>query len=407
MKSSVNNSLGISSTYETLKDQFKVVNRILKDTNNKLTSKEGELDVLTYYLNSIVSHMSQGLVFVNLEGHVTTCNPAAETMLGINSMDILFHPFTDFFSDHLFGFSMKQALAERKAPKKNFVAIETKQGTKEFEIDTTFVLMHDADTALFHHLTAYDSLQGMIVLIRDFTEIHRLQNIANRNDRMKALGEMAAMVAHEVRNPLGGIKGFASLLQRDLEDQPKLKQLATYIIEGTDSLNKLVTNVLKYSRPVQTTIKSTDIVKLVREISQHIQADACLSPNLKIEVQTALESLNVPLDISMFKSALMNLIVNAIQAIPNSGSITLKIETEMDQALVRVIDTGVGIADENMKKLFSPFFTTKATGNGFGLAEVDQVVRAHGGSIEVTSVINKGSTFTIKIPLKPFGDYVN
>ncbi len=85
--------------------------------------------------------------------------------------------------------------------------------------------------------------------MRDITEVHRLKLIADRNDRLKELGEMAAMVAHEIRNPLGGIKGFASLLKRDLASQPELQQMASYIVEGTDALNRLVTNVLNYARP--------------------------------------------------------------------------------------------------------------------------------------------------------------
>lgn len=387
---------GLETAYDTLKEQFKTVNRILRDTNVKLNTKVGELDVLTYYLNSILSHMSQGLLFINLDGYLTTCNTAAENILAIDSLNILFHPFADHFPDDLFGFSMKEALAQQKTPKKTFIFMEMANGTKkELEIDATFLVTQDSDNALF---------QGMIVLMRDVTDLHRLQTLANRNDHMKALGEMAAMVAHEIRNPLGGIKGFASLLQRDLKEQPALQQLATYIVEGTDNLNRLVTNVLKYARPVTTSIVNADVIAVLHELCEHVQADASFDPRIQINIVSSLKTLLVPIDIQLLKSALLNLIVNAEQAMPDGGTITLNVTQEKECAVVQIKDTGIGIPSENIKKIFTPFFTTKKTGNGFGLAEVDQVVRAHSGTIDVVSTPGHGATFTIKIPLKPFGN---
>lgn len=396
-------TVGLESAYDALKDQFKAVNRKLRDTNIKLSSKVGELDVLTYYLNSILSQISQGLLFINLDGYVTTCNATAMEMLEIDESTLLFQRFSDYFRDDFFGFSMKEALAKKSAPKKTFVAHKNSKGVeKELEIDATIVLQKEAECALFHHLFATDSLQGIIVLMRDITEMHRLQSVANRNDRMKALGEMAAMVAHEIRNPLGGIKGFASLLQRDLQDQPQLQQLASQIVEGTDNLNRLVTNVLNYARPIQAAMIMTDLISLVAEIVQHVRADASLDQNISIEMNTELASLQIPVDVALFKSALLNLIVNAIQAMPQGGTITVSLGLKGEEAIIKIADTGVGIAPEHLKKLFSPFFTTKVTGNGFGLAEVDQVIRAHGGVIEVDSVLNQGTVFTIKLPQKPF-----
>lgn len=395
-----NNTL--ETAYDALKGQFKKVNQILKDTNMKLSTKAGELDVLIYYLNSILSHISQGLLFINLDGYVITCNEAAEEMLGIDSSKISFQLFSEHFLDSVFGFSMKRALAEKKAPHKIFVNFNTPKGKlREFEIDTTFILKKDAEHWLFDN--PMETLQGIIILMRDITEVHRLQILASRNDRMKALGEMAAMVAHEIRNPLGGIKGYASLLQRDLQQQPQLQQFATCIVEGTDALNRLVTNVLNYARPIQAHVESVDIITLVREISQHLLADESLDSNILIKIEPSFESLNAPVDTQLFKSALLNLIVNSIQAMPDGGEILIRIDKEDDCAVIEVSDTGIGISNENLKKLFSPFFTTKSTGNGFGLAEVDQVIRAHAGTIDVSSSLGHGTTFTIKLPLKPFG----
>lgn len=396
-------STSSDTTYDVLKEQFKTVNRALHDTSMELNSKVGELDVLTYYLNSILSHMSQGLLFINRDGYLTTCNAAAENILAIDSLNILFQPFADHFSDDIFGFSMKEALAQLKGTKKTVVFVETSVGVqKELEIDATFLQQQDLINAA-PKTNNMDSLLGIIVLIRDITDLHRLQTLANRNDRMKALGEMAAMVAHEIRNPLGGIKGFASLLQRDLQPQPELQKLAAYIVEGTDNLNRLVTNVLNFARPVKTNIENIDMLVMINELCQHVKADENFNPKIQITISSKLPTLLVPVDIQLFKSAVLNLIVNAMQAMPDGGKITMNIKQEKHHAVLVITDTGLGISAENLKKLFSPFFTTKATGNGFGLAEVEQVIRAHGGSIDVESAIDKGTTFTIKIPLKPYG----
>ena len=216
----------------------------------------------------------------------------------------------------------------------------------------------------------------------------------------KELGEMAAMVAHEIRNPLGGIKGFASLLQRDLKNDPELEQMAGYIVEGTDNLNRLVTNVLNYSRPIVPNIESTDLVALVKDLRQLISADHAVDPSVEIIIETAKPVLYAPIDPQFIQSAFLNLIVNAIQAMPQGGILKIILDEENGAAVLKVSDTGVGIQEDNLEKIFSPFFTTKPQGNGFGLSEVHKVIQAHGGTIDVQSAIGKGTQFTIRLPFK-------
>ena len=243
--------------------------------------------------------------------------------------------------------------------------------------------------------------QGIIVMIRDVSEIHRLQVIAARTDRMKVLGEMAAQVAHEIRNPLGGIKGFAALLKRDLADHPELQKMADHIIDGTDSLNNLVEQILHYSRPVHHHPENTDLIELLQQVKQLVLADANIyKPDIAILIHSPFKELILSLDSSHFKSAILNLIVNAIQAMPKGGTITLSIEKQPGWIILKVADTGIGIAEEMLPQLYSPYFTTKPTGNGLGLVEVQKVIQAHGGTIDVSTVLNEGTTFTIKLPVQ-------
>lgn len=386
----------LEKSYVDLKEQFKTLNIELEDTVKQLNQKLVELDAITYYLNGILSNISQGILFINLNGGVTTYNEAAQVILQIYSEKVLFHSFWDNFRDDAFGFSMREALALQHPMGTVYTTYVHPDGSShELEVDTSFVLRHGREQG-----SPIDAMQGIIVLIRDITEIRRLQMIANRSDRLKELGEMAAMVAHEIRNPLGGIKGFASLLQRDLKDQPKLEQMARYIIDGTDSLNRLVTTVLNYARPVQLHIEVYDLISLVHDLQQLVQADSSFDPRVKFEIKSRHKDMPVPIDAHLLKSALLNLVVNSYQAMPEGGQITISINSLEGHAVIKVADTGIGIQPENIEKLYTPFFTTRANGNGFGLAEVLKIVQAHGGTIEVKSEVNKGTEFTIKIPEK-------
>lgn len=393
----------LGNAYEELKEEFKTVNLELQETNQNLGQKVIQLDSVTFYLQSLLANISQGIIFVDLNGIVTTYNKKAEEILGADHLDVLFNNFWAHFPDDIFGFSVRESLKKRVSPETAFSTIKTPSGTKkELEIHPSFILQKLEEKNIHPNLKeSIESTQGLIILIHDISHIRHLQLLAARNERLKELGEMAARVAHEIRNPLGGIKGFASLLYRDLEGRKDLQEMAQYIIEGTDSLNRLVTNVLNYSRPVQANFIASDIVDLVRDVRQHVMADESLNPKIVIEVETSLDSLIIPVDAQLLKSAILNLVVNAIQALPaEGGKISLQIEQSKDLAILKVSDTGVGISTENLNKIFSPFFTTKIEGTGLGLAEVHKVIQAHNGGIEVTSEINKGTIFTIMLPMK-------
>lgn len=354
----------LDSAYIHLKDQFGALNR-------KLSGKVQELHVLSEYLDNILKNMSQGLLFIDSEGNVTTYNKEAEGILGAAHDKVIFQPF--HFEDTIFGYSMEKALKEGIAPKNSFATF----GAKFLEIDSAFVP------------------GGLIVLIRDISELRRLKILSDRSERMKALGEMAAQVAHEIRNPLGGIKGFASLLVRDLQSQPEKLHMAEAIVEGSNTLDRLVTQVLNYSRPIDLELETVDLASFLREVEESLKAENVLTKiNFKLITP---QELFAPIDKGMMKSVLRNLLINAIQAMPNGGNLTLSLS---DCGEIQVIDTGSGIPDELLKKIFSPFFSTKADGNGLGLAEALKVVRAHGGDISVESTVGSGTCFTIKLPLK-------
>lgn len=384
----------LDNAYGDLSKQFRQVNQKLEDTNTRLANKVQELHVLTAYLDNILSHMAQGLLFIDLEGNVTTYNQAAEEILGKPRSQVLFQNFLEQFKDDLLGYSLKEALKKKAAPKTSFATLEFPDGSRKIlEIENTFLLEKPTTSQ------ALDFTQGVVVLIRDITELRQLQINASRHDRLTALGEMAAQVAHEIRNPLGGIKGFASLLERDLQNDPDKKRLAQYIVEGADTLERLVAQVLNYSRPFHMDFKEEDLGKLLKEWKESLAtgSDSQHKITLSLKVKEPLQAL---VDKGLLKLALNNLANNAFQAMSEKGTLSITLSKEEQWAFIEVKDTGHGIPQEHLKKLFSPFFTTKADGNGLGLAEVHKVVQAHGGEITVESEPGKWTLFTIKLPLK-------
>lgn len=390
----------LEATYANLQERFKIIQSNLDETNTRFSGKLAELDFLTKYLDTILNQISQGIIFIDVNDIVTTYNLAAQEIFQIPEGELLFHSFTEFFDDNFFGFSLQEAFNLKKCPKTSFVSWNKKDQIKELEIETSFVIMNQHTHSHALQQTASLPIQGLLILVRDVTQLRRLQQNASRNDRLKDLGELAAHLAHEIRNPLGGIKGFASLLQQELAERTDLQNMASSIVQGADELNNFVTNVLEYARPFNQNFEWIDVVKLIDEVKKSMEADPMWNSNIQFQIQSSSASIMLMLDQQLMKSALLNLFVNAIQAMPNGGKLLVKLSIDASFFSLHIQDTGCGISSENLKKIFSPFFTTKEKGNGLGLAEVQKVIQAHHGWIEVASEEGRGSTFKIKIPLK-------
>lgn len=353
---------------------------------------------ISNYFKRILDHIVQGILFIDFRGVVTTYNKTAEAMLGVSQEQVLFHPFWNHFSDTLFGFSLRDALKNRGENHTPCCITYGSPETHSYELEilTSFLQASPEDNQLQNDS---ELSSGLLVMLRDVTEIKQLQTMANRIDRMKELGAMAAQVAHEIRNPLGGIKGFATLLHRDLQAHPQLQEMAAHIVEGTDALSQRVSQVLQYARPVSLHPEKVDLVALLKEVKELILADTSIDTSrLTIVIPSNKEQIPIELDIALFKSAILNLMVNAIQAMPEGGEITMSVQKKLKHVALIFSDTGTGISEENLSKIYSPFFTTKPEGNGLGLAEVQKVIQAHHGTIDTFSQIGKGTTFVIKLP---------
>jgi two-component system sensor histidine kinase AtoS len=216
-----------------------------------------------------------------------------------------------------------------------------------------------------------------------------------RADRLAALGELTAGIAHEIRNPLTSIRGFLQYLQ-DCESIEEWRHYGPLIIREVDSLNHIVGELLAFGRPRPPQVDSIDLGALVKETA--FLARGRSDAQVGVQIEPGLPAIEG--DREALKQAILNLVINAIQALPGGGHVEIELAAAgAGELALRVRDDGVGIAPENLDKVFDPFFSTKASGTGLGLAMVHRIVDAHGGTIGIDSRPGAGTTVEMRLPV--------
>jgi signal transduction histidine kinase len=248
---------------------------------------------------------------------------------------------------------------------------------------------------------------GSVIILQDVSRLRILEEQAERTNRLAAMGEMAVSIAHEVRNPLGSIELLASLLRRELEGDDDKKRYAEHILSGVKSIDYIINNLLLFTKQQHPVFKCIDFHGLLDETLVFVM------PTLrqgKVELIRRFNARNpgVRGDAELLKQVVLNLLWNALQAMPQGGKLTVSTETaekglglthEAGYLTVKFIDSGVGISDHDKEKIFSPFFSTKEKGMGLGLTISHTITGIHQGMIEVMSTLGEGATFAVTLPL--------
>lgn len=335
------------------------------------------MEVMT---DAIFSRMPVGLVATDLQGVIRRTNPAAASLLGPHAKPG--RPLKDFPALE----SLRQRLEKGEDPIEDNVRCEMGQ---------------DAPKPLLIHATVIQDAEktssGFAFLLSDMTTVRTLEEKLRRHERLAALGKLASGVAHEIRNPLSSIKGFAAILARKAADDPSAQEVARTMTHEVDRLNRVISELLEFARPAELDIRSVQLrdiiehsIKLVERDAHHAGVELCVDlspPDLRAEV-----------DADRFSQVLLNLYLNAIQAMDQGGKLTVRACMDQGALRVDVEDTGPGIAPEVLGHIFDPYFTTKANGVGLGLAIVHKIVEAHGGDIAVDKSDANGTRFVIRIP---------
>lgn len=242
---------------------------------------------------------------------------------------------------------------------------------------------------------SHELLQREVKRLRE--ELASKNRQLERRKRLAALGEMAAGLAHEIRNPLAGIQLYANILKRDLEDRPQLQVIVEKIIMGVRMLETLVSNVLALTHTIEPNFKRSDLVSLINSAVDFLRSDI-EQHNVSVYINAPAELL-IECDPEMIKRSFMNLVKNAIEASSDGGSVFINAYRRSGVVVIKIADTGPGVDESIADKIFNPFFTTKDSGSGLGLSIVHRIVEAHGGEISLErSRDTGGALFTIRLP---------
>ncbi len=384
----------LEEAYNQLQTRVKEIDREMAHTNACLKDKVQELDSLTKYLNSLLSSIHSGVIAVNIKGEVSTLNKAAEKILSLHASDAMGKRVESIFKDSDGSVPLLLLALERG---RNCIDVErkikTNQGVLKW-IESSVSLIKDAN----------ENTIGAVEVFRDLSEIRELEMRLRNADKLAAIGAMAACIAHEIRNPLNGIEGFSALLARDFKDSDPRKKLVKNIIQGTKNLNKAVTELLVFARPVGLKLKNHSISEILDKtlffVTEGMKQKGIA--NILVRKEYNVDADFLQCDPEKLHQALLNLCLNAIQSMTSGGRLTvftrlLEDDTRGD-IQIGIRDTGAGIKKEVVHKIFDPFFTTKQEGTGLGLAIVSRIIEAHNGKIYVESMEGKGTTFYINLP---------
>lgn len=366
---------------------FHEVTKQLKDKEKELerlrTQAEHRAENVESYNENILECVTSGVMTFDKDCRVTTINRAAEEMLGMHREQTAGKSCREIFNDGDITQAVHETF-EKKKPSARMEAMIDRPAGRVWLGFNTAVLTDRQGEAL-----------GVILSFSDLTEVKRLQEQVELRERLTALGEMSAGIAHELRNPMAVISGYLRLLSKktDAASQTIIKDITAEI----DGMNRIIGDLLTFARPA-----SLNRVKInVREMIEGCVASVIQATGAAPRVATVLnlKDFEASFDEVLMRQAFTNLIQNAVDAMPDGGTLTIDTRVNRDLRIV-ICDTGAGIPRDQLKKVFLPFFTTKDHGVGLGLALVHKIVLSHGGRIEVTSKEGEGTAFNVMLPLR-------
>jgi two-component system sensor histidine kinase HydH len=341
------------------------------------------------YTQHVIDSMPNGLISVDVHGKIQTVNPLASQLLGILTSSLPGRFFAEVFPESVI--ALEDTLRTGKAIIEQEVDWLTTEGQHiPFSVSATPLRAENG------------IIQGAVVMLRDLRDLRAMQEQVKRVERLAALGRLAAGVAHEIRNPLGAIKGLAQYFQRKWKDQPEERAYAEVIVREVDRLNRVVTDLLELARVRPPRYELLDPITL----AEH--AVALVTPDLQIKgarIQLLGSAAPFYADRDQMTQVLLNLLLNAIDAVTTGDEITILLaDRSGEEVEIRIQDTGCGIAPTDLPQIFDPFFTTKKKGAGLGLAIAHQIVVNHQGTIQVESMPGQGTIIILRLPVQPASD---
>jgi two-component system sensor histidine kinase PilS (NtrC family) len=336
----------------------------------------------------IVESIRSGVITTDLQGRIYTFNAAAEEITGHKLEDVRDHDVSIFFGDmtRQIADSMNAAASGKVSPRFQADCL-TPNGLAlrlGFSIAPLF-----ADTG---------ESSGMVITFQDLTHIRAMEETARRQDRLAAVGRLAASIAHEIRNPLAAMRGSIQMLRGEMDGDSEHAQLMEIILRESDRLNKIVADYLNYARPRPAELTDVDLCALVRDTFKLLNNSAEVSDGHKLETDLPDQALIAKGDAEQLKQVCWNIARNSLKAMPDGGEFRVSLaEVGLNRLRLSFSDTGCGMTPVQVERLFEPFSSTTG-GTGLGLSIVYQIIRDHSGTINVRSRQGEGTTITLELP---------
>jgi PAS domain S-box-containing protein len=368
-------------------DELGLVSKKITQVGQHLRGVHEIFSTMRENMNSVMAGLEDGLLLFTRDARAVMISPAAEKFLGAPAGQFLGRRVTEIFPAghpvhdalHIESDELREVAAETE--------LETSEGVKRVSISVQAI-------------QEGGERMGALVTLRDLDSLESINTQLQVSERLAALGKITAGVAHEVKNPLNSMRLWLENLKESLPaEQDSATQQAVQVLDKEiDRLDAVVKRFLDFTRPMDISLEATQLAALLKEVLEIAQPQLQKS-NIQLAQLLPIDVPEVYVDRALLKQAVLNLVLNAAEAMPNGGQMRLVLSRRGEMAEITVGDTGKGISPENRQKIFQLFFTTRPGGSGIGLASTFRIVQLLNGSIDFTSEVGRGTTFRIELPL--------
>jgi PAS domain S-box-containing protein len=369
-------------------DELGQVSKKISQVGQQLRGVHEIFSTMRENMNSVMAGLEDGLLLFTRDGRAVMVSPAAEKFLGSSAGNVLGRRITEIFAVghplrdvmQIDGDELREVAAETE--------LQTPDGEKRVSVSVQ-AIQEDGER------------MGALVTLRDLDSLDSINTQLQVSERLAALGRVTAGVAHEVKNPLNSMRLWLENLKESLppsEQDGNARQAVQVLDKEIDRLDAVVKRFLDFTRPMDVRLEATQLSELLKEVLE-VAHPQLLKANVHVAQLLPIDVPEVYVDRALLKQAVLNLVLNAGEAMPNGGQLRLVLSRRGESAEITVEDTGRGIPPEHRQKIFQLFFTTRPGGSGIGLASTFRIVQLMNGSIDFTSEVGKGTTFRIELPL--------